>query len=233
MNVSPEQELRLLRRQVSNVKRAFEEDGALALANAPEPLQGLVDAATAHGRRRQAHWRATAEEAAYRGAEEILRLRRLLEGPVEAAGRALTEALARAAAQEGVLLRAGREAPGPRPKGCDCANPPPFPGAEGGWGVSIRCPVHGDGEPEDEEEPVEAGARPPGLREELLLAAGGEHVPVRIRGLLRRVAAELPAPRRAESRCYACGDPGAVHVPEVNAWLHPGCAEAYCASRRA
>lgn len=33
---------------------------------------------------------------------------------------------------------------------CDCANPPPHPGAEGAFGVSIACPIHGDGDDADE-----------------------------------------------------------------------------------
>ena len=49
------------------------------------------------------------------------------------------------------LVAAGADAPGPRPAGCDCANPPPYPGATGAWGVSVACPVHGDGEDEIEE----------------------------------------------------------------------------------
>lgn len=53
--------------------------------------------------------------------------------------------------QEEILLSAGADRPGPRPDGCDCANPPTYPGAPGGWGVSVACPVHGDGEDEDEE----------------------------------------------------------------------------------
>jgi len=28
---------------------------------------------------------------------------------------------------------------------CDCENPPPYPGAEGVYHVSISCPEHGDG----------------------------------------------------------------------------------------
>jgi hypothetical protein len=55
--------------------------------------------------------------------------------------------------QHDVLIQAGADTEGPREEGCDCANPPPFPGVEGGWGVSVACPIHGDGEI-DEEEPV-------------------------------------------------------------------------------
>lgn len=40
------------------------------------------------------------------------------------------------------------------PEGCTCQYPPPYPGAEGCWGVRVDCPIHGDEEPE-EDEPVQ------------------------------------------------------------------------------
>jgi len=60
---------------------------------------------------------------------------------------------------EGVLIQAGADVEGPRPEGCDCANPPPYPGAPGAWGVSCACPIHGD-EDDIEEEPVEGEDAP-------------------------------------------------------------------------
>jgi len=54
------------------------------------------------------------------------------------------------------LVSAGADRDGDRAEGCDCANPPPFPGADGAWGVSVACPVHGDGE-EEQEEPIGVG----------------------------------------------------------------------------